>query len=74
MKAMSFQIEETHQTARLISSHIIFKFQNTRDKKKIPQASRGEKKGDLIQSIKNQNGKKKKNQNVIGILNSNSRN
>ena len=65
MKVMSLQTEETHQRGRLISSLIILKFQNTRDKKKIPQAYRGEKK-DLIQSIKNQNG--------IGFLNSNSRN
>lgn len=54
MKNMSFQIEEIDRISRLMSSLIILKFQKTGDKKKILQASWG-KKGDFIQSIKNQN-------------------
>lgn len=60
MKAVSFQIEGTHQICRLTPSHIILKFQNTGDKK-ILQAWGGW--GDSMQSVKSQNG--------TGFLNSN---
>ena len=44
----SFQVEETHQTSRFMSSHMIVKFQNPGGQKENPTSPWRGKKGDFV--------------------------